>query len=399
MLMKTGTLKRNILDNQDGFAAIVIVLIMVLVLSLITVGFAQLMQSNQQSALSKQLSSQAYYAAESGINDAYQAYASGYYAPKTSCTGVTSSEPGSQYLTNASANSSNTSDVVNDNTNTDVTCLLMNPDPQTLQYGSINNYQPTVVEMQGCSESSDTAAAHCGSYGASNISTITISWQDNGDSNPLPTSCSSLSPQGNGSGQWNNQNILRISLVPLSGSTNPGSVSRAALVGSVYTAYLCPDGTNTSGTAQTVSVSPSNVGYQSGQILDSKCSSSGCAVTLDVSNLTDSSGSPYSTYLLVMRSIYSNNITATISMNYQSQQLYIGDAQLLVDSTGKAQNVQKRIQVRIPETGQYYFPNSAAQGELCKQLELVPSGLSTNSSDNAPSGSLCSTYDSVRTGL
>ena len=57
--------------NEEGFASIVIALILIIVLSLLTIGFAQLARREQQTALSKQLANQAQYAAESGINDAY----------------------------------------------------------------------------------------------------------------------------------------------------------------------------------------------------------------------------------------------------------------------------------------------------------------------------------------
>ena len=62
--------------DQRGFAAIVVALVLILVLSLLTIGFAELMRHEQRSALDKQLSSQAYYAAESGVNDAVSAAAS-----------------------------------------------------------------------------------------------------------------------------------------------------------------------------------------------------------------------------------------------------------------------------------------------------------------------------------
>src|SRR5487761_1517319 len=72
--MKGVTLKRtksNIRQSQQGFASIVIAIVLVTVLALITTGFAQLSRREQQTALDKTLTNQAYYAAESGINDVY----------------------------------------------------------------------------------------------------------------------------------------------------------------------------------------------------------------------------------------------------------------------------------------------------------------------------------------
>src|SRR5665213_2637815 len=64
--------KPNLHRNQQGFASIVIALILIIVLALLTVGFAQLARREQQTALDKQKAVQANYAAESGINAAYQ---------------------------------------------------------------------------------------------------------------------------------------------------------------------------------------------------------------------------------------------------------------------------------------------------------------------------------------
>lgn len=363
-------------DNEDGFAALVIALVLIVVLSLTTIGFIQLMSSNEQTALSKQLSSQAYYAAESGINDAEQAYAAGYTIPKAQCnnSNVVNTEAGFQYLETPDVNSS---------TNTGVTCLLMNPTPSSLIYGAITSSQPTVVEMQGCSTGASASASSACGYGSGvNAGTINITWQDANDTNGLTSSCSSLYPQAGGSQNWTKQNILRIDLIPVSGSV----LNRQSLIGSAYTAYLCPD--NTSGGAS-VNVA-AQLGTNSGQILDSACtpvSGSGapynCTTKLNVAGLNNS------TYFLIMRAIYSNNIQATITMQDSSTNtLDIGDAQLLVDSTGKSQNVLKRIQVRIPETDEYDMPEAVIQGQVCKQLGLLPSNaLIGSSTDSSPCAS------------
>src|SRR5580658_8830161 len=64
--------KRNkIATDEKGFASIVIALILIIVLALLTVAFAQLARREQADALDKQLAVQANYAAETGINDAY----------------------------------------------------------------------------------------------------------------------------------------------------------------------------------------------------------------------------------------------------------------------------------------------------------------------------------------
>ena len=76
--------------DQKGMAAILITLIMMIVISLIVLGFAQITRHDQQQALDKQLSTEAFYAAESGINDAINAiqnlnYLTSHPNGKTNC--------------------------------------------------------------------------------------------------------------------------------------------------------------------------------------------------------------------------------------------------------------------------------------------------------------------------
>ncbi len=398
-LIKTNQID---IDNQDGFAALVVALIIIIVLSLITVGFAQLMRNDQAAALSKQLSSQAYYAAESGVNDAYEAYTHGFNVSKSSCSSNVTG-PGSQYLNTTNNN-------VNSTTNTSVTCLLMNPDPPNVIIGDINNSQPIVIEMQGCSTTggSSPGSPQCTNGSPTSVSKINIQWNDANDNNSLAPNCSQFTPAGSTTGDWNYQNLLRIELIPLSLND---TLNRDFLINHTYTAYLCPNNSIGQGNYYTIGPSSSpGIGLSasfsgnpvgntgSGDILNASCpnSTSPCSVTLNVGNLTDKIGNHYSTYLLVLRSVYPNPITSDITMygnsanpNGNATPLDIADAQLLVDSTGKAQNVLKRIQVRIPETNQYYLPVAVQEGAVCKEYALVPTNPNTgasNSSNEATQG-------------
>ncbi len=121
--MKVPKTKRTgVAGNEEGFAAIVIAMVLIVILSLLTVGFAQLMRHEERSALDKQLSSQAYYAAESGINDAAAVISNNPLVSKTTCgptTGVGSLFP---------------NNVVGVNTGSSYPCLLIDPTPLTLDY-------------------------------------------------------------------------------------------------------------------------------------------------------------------------------------------------------------------------------------------------------------------------
>src|SRR3954464_6641054 len=56
------------LNSEAGMASFLIVMILMLVITLIVIGFAQVTRRNSREALDRQLSSQAFYAAESGVN-------------------------------------------------------------------------------------------------------------------------------------------------------------------------------------------------------------------------------------------------------------------------------------------------------------------------------------------
>lgn len=368
--------------NQEGFAAMVVALVLVLVLSLITVGFAQLMRSNQESALNKQLSGQAYYAAESGINDAAQAYAAGYTLPKTTCPALTSSATGANYLSTSTVNTS---------TNTSIACLLTDPTPSDIQYDVLQS-QANVIEAQGCSATSTTnPVSGCGGYSASNVGYINFSWNDNSGSAAVAPSCSNVYPEAQTTSSdtaWPYENILRIELIPI----GAGNITRSSLVSSTYTAFLCPGGAS-SQAAATYTVNSGASGANSGAVLSGYCNTSvgsppyNCNISLNVGSLSDA------TYFIIMKGVYSTQIDATITMKDTASptpnNLNIGDAQMIVDSTGQAQNVLKRIEARVPETSQYNMPDAVVQGEVCKQLQLVPSSSQLGQSNDA---SPCDTY-------
>lgn len=381
MLMKGLKLKES---DENGFAAIVIALVIIMVLSLMTVGFAQLMRSNQTEALDKQLSSQAYDAAETGINDAAEAYAEGYTQPKTTCAPLTPNNPNDPavYLSQTTINS---------DTNTSIKCLLTNPTPQVIPVPT-GDKQPTVIEVQGCSATSSpdpNPINQCGGNSAEAIGSIEMDWNDaSGNAGLAPSSCSNLNPRQATSSTdtvWTHQNILRLEIVPVPSTGQ--SISRSFLTGSEYTAFLCPDGTITTKLASTQTVTALNSGLSSGDMLNSYCTSPGtgtahtCTVNFNLNGLNGGNG--YGTYFLILRAMYPTDILTHISLfDTTGTQLNIGDAELEVDSTGQAQNVLKRVQVMIPDTNNYYMPEADVHGEVCKQLGLLPtdSGTSTDSS-------------------
>lgn len=336
MLMKTN---KKLAKDSRGFASLVIALVLVLVLSLVTVGFAQLMRHESRSALDKQLESQAYYAAESGINDAAKAISAGYAESKTTCGPDMSIAPGASYLN---------SNQVGSGTGASYPCLLIDPTPSSLEYGSIDTDQPKSIEVTGVGSGGTPA----------NITSMTISWQDTGNNKNFAPASQNNFPPASG---WNHPGILRVALTPLV----TGGISRDNLAKSTYTAFLYPNGGSGGGSdSYATSIS-------SGRIVNGGCNTSNtphdCVVKI--------TGLGASDYLLDLRSIY-KNVQVNITVNgTNNQTLSIKNAQTLIDSTGKAQDVLKRLQVRIPSHNNYNYPTGGVEtgASICKELQVYPS--------------------------
>ena len=108
--------------KDGGFASIVVSLILVLVFSLITLGFAQIARREQQNALNQQLGTKASYAAESGINQIIKkirngvtsGWSSADCAANITTAGITS--PGSDSQVTCALVTMNTKNVITQNT-------------------------------------------------------------------------------------------------------------------------------------------------------------------------------------------------------------------------------------------------------------------------------------------
>ncbi|MDB5168681.1 MAG: hypothetical protein JWO41_37 [Candidatus Saccharibacteria bacterium] len=340
VLMKRQTLR----GEQEGFAALVIAITLVVIVGLISVGFAQLMRREITQATGKQLANQAYYAAESGVNDAVAALNNGYVGKKTSCDPIV----GPKTLAEAYLSKNDV-----DSTNSEWTCLLIDSAPGTLKYSPVDQVNPTAFVARAV----DPSGAQ------TNFTSLTVSWEDADQSSPQKIR--STSGVGNVSfppagGAWDAIGVVRISITPI----GLGAVDRATLQNNTFTAYLYPTTTASNNT-----FTYTNVASAQGVVMDGKCSPGNtplrCSVTIN------GGGGSAPRVLISLRSIYSDT-KVFISANGGADNL--ADAQSLVDSTGRAQDVLKRIQVRIPNRNSFYYPGFTLEtiGNACKQLRVRP---------------------------
>ena len=347
-------------NREQGFAALVVAITLVIVLSLLTVGFAQLMRNEQNQVTNRQLSNQAYYAAESGVNDAAKALQLGYTKHKTSCGPETSAEVTPLYDTTASWPYLSDQNV--GSTDTQWTCLLIDPAPTSLEYKQVDTVTPNIFTASGAD--------------GTPVKRLTFYWQDSapGVTSFRGSTDTSFPPAG---GWGAAPGVLRIAITPL---TNTAAVplNRANLIADTYTAFLYPSGDGTSGHSGTGTYTTDPT--KQGDIISGHCNTLNttatnpryCSVTIDFSADTThfGGGTPI---LFDLRSIYTpTDVKITQDDGTPGDLIRFSGAQAEVDSTGRAQDVLKRIQVRIPLRDTYYSPafSLGSLDGICKQLVL-----------------------------
>lgn len=329
--------KSQLQDKQSGLVSIVVTIMIMLIITLIVLAFARIARREQRQALDRQLSTQAFYAAETGINDAIAVLKTNPTATKTSCgaDGPFTADP--------TLNSAN---------GVSYTCLLVNNKQDSLEY-SVG--EPAAVAPLKSVDAAGTPT---------NMDHIYISWQ--GKDNTTLTGCSGLTlpladswPADCGAG------LLRLDLVPVA-----ASLDRTTLVNSTMTAFLFPSAPGAGSTTGTLNYVDAQGFGQQGRKYQVTCVASPTPPTHQCTmDITVPAGNQYQ---VRFQSLYKNsrvNIRATNGV----AALKLIDAQATIDSTGKASDVLRRIQVRVPlsgptgVTGDYAIQSA---DDLCKQFRV-----------------------------
>lgn len=338
----------KLLKNQKGLVSIVVTLIIMIIIGLIVLGFARLTRREQRQSLDRQLSTQAYYAAESAVNDTVKKLGQPGVVDMsldytTTCDEFITSYALSPQIDGPTGSAS-------------YSCLFVDPSPTSLEYGNIDVNSSKVIPI---------AAKDGGS-----INSISISWQDKGGGTTL-TGCNSnaavFPAELPSSSWWPNcdTGVMRVDLVPTA-----GSLDRDALVNGSMTVYLYP---SVYGPAPVSGSYASNTGFgNQGNIIRVRCETPPITnpkqCTFTVNGLGGTS------YMMRVKSIYRSS-AMTITAARGPSTLELAGAQALVDSTGKASDVLRRIQVRVPiSTFGSPFPEFAVQAvdTVCKRYEVAP---------------------------
>ncbi len=308
--------KSNKRDPQAGMISILVTMLLLIVISLIVLGFAQISRRNQRQTLDQQLSTQAFYAAESGINDArnliVNAIAGGTTIPaKPDCTNGSGAEAafyGALVPTIDAAN------------NVAYTCLIVNPAPDTLSFSDVG-MTGTVFPLE-----SDNGVP---------LSSITLTWKNKANSATPTLGCpASANSVFSNTTSWTcGYGVMRFDLVP----TN-GTFDAISLQARTFTSFLVP----VTGGVGAVGFPAAPANINGNNLIAVHCTNTDC--TMKITGLSSDQ------YYMRLNSIYKDVSLDVSAVDGSGNQLALKNAQALIDATGKAQDVLRRIKVHMPLT-------------------------------------------------
>ena len=337
--------------DQRGLVSFMVTLIMMMVISLIVIGFTQVTNSNRREQLDRQLSTQAFYAAESGVNVAVSKIKADI---KTTGNVKEQKTCADSYYASSSLNSDGS---------VGYTCTLVRPVVKQITT-SANTATSTIFKI-------NLANSDATNYALSGSLVFDFTWAVKVGGDPDGSKCAPTSGSfPTTSSNMCNYALLRVDLlkVPTSGTVDPST-----LADSTATFYIQPVKSG----AAPINVAPPNRVYVGG----ANCSSTAKTCTGSIAFSSPAalayvaSVATGGEYYVRVSTLYNDTNKLTISARSSGGgDIYFKNAQAIVDVTGKAQDVLRRVQVTIPfqQYDTNLIPEGAIQSvvDVCKQFTI-----------------------------
>jgi len=348
-------LKRH---SQRGITSIVVVFVLVVLLTLVGIGFTKVMNRSLQSSSASEQASAASYAAQSGINDAISYIAKSLQAnpgadvASTQCGQLI--DPGGPLEAAAK---------LSPDGNTAYTCVLVDPNPSSLFYQNLAPYKSQVIKI-----TTNTP-----------LSSLLLSWQASDRTR------NQFVPAANGTvlydeKTWSDANyapLLRVTLYPIPAS---GDLSNVQANSKTFFLYPQSGGGNTLAYGSPSGLAPVNCSSKS---LGSFSGTPDYDCNLVVTNLT-STGASY--FYARLTPFYAQSVIKVKANDGSNQAVSFKNVQSVIDVTAKSGSAVKRLQARMDSSssssgtdlnispGSDNAPEFALQATntLCKRLVIPP---------------------------
>ncbi len=334
--------------KESGAIAITVTMIIMVLITLVVLSFSLVVRREQRQSLDRQLSTQAFYAAESGVQAAAAFLGANNNYSTNNC--------------NEFNNISGYSNEVADNVS--YTCVLIDNKPSDWVANSVDPNGSVVVPISTTGQPAS----------------LRISWEnDDGTENFASSSAPMTFPQSGGDNLGTG--VLRATLMKAS------QLDRASLINNAQTMFLYPkSGSGDGSTAYDPVNSPQNQSRPTqGAIVSGNCDagktdSHACSVKVNLSS-TDRNNK----YYLHIMPLYHKVKIKVEAYDINGNRLQLEDTQAVVDVTGKAADVLRRIQVRIPigaaqklNLNDNLMPDAALESTtgICKKLLVANNNVS-----------------------
>jgi hypothetical protein len=325
----------KILQNQAGAVSMIVAVLIMFLLTLIVLSMSKNARNEQRQSLDRQLSDQAFYNAESGINDTLD------YLYKNRNDATVPDEYNSDCNFINSLGTKGDIDGVSGVNK--YTCILYDKSPKTIILDDVGMADSKIIPIEP----------------TGGMTSLVISWDDSGTQNNV-SGCNFTGPPSTlpTSLPANCIGGVRVDLIPQAGN-------RDALNEATLSAFLLP-GANSAGPGASMTF-PNSYPDRQGAIGVAKCNNSStterkCKITLN--NIPQKSTMRIkSLYRAVDINIEGLNGPTPVEFN---------NAQIMIDSTGKANDVLRRIQVRVPAGPQFLQAEFGihAKDSICKIIDV-----------------------------
>lgn len=355
-------------NNHRGMASIIIVAILVILLTLTSLGFAKLMDRSVNNSLTKQLNSSANYAAQTGLNDVLGLIQKKLIKKEdttaTKCDDLIKKGGDLEGV-----------NIIDLSSGTRYDCALVNPTPNNLAYQQVPPNRAQIVKLTTCS------ASPCSYVPADKLM---FSWQSSDRTkNQFPASTTNLINEFD----WNSSNyasILRLTLypIPLGGSLTdtqansktffllPGASSNPQTI-----PYATPDGSVVRASCDNANHNRPIGGFGGTADYD-------CAILI-----TALSGPNVHHYYAVLTPVYGQTDIKIKAYGVFFNSLAFANVQSVIDVTGKSNGLYRRLQARANISGgssvdpiDNAIPDMALRTakDICKRLNVGSSDITVD---------------------
>lgn len=369
-------------NKEAGFVSLFSTIFFMLLITVITLGFLRIMGLEQRQSLDNELSASAVTAAESGIEDGKRAILKYYSLPDGDAlkaelrTALTSDQcdalTQSATIRNSLGLHSEGNVINNPQLNQYYTCLTVNlQSPDFVAQTSAGNSE--IVPLRAAS----------GNYTSVKVEWHLISENPGSDGDGIPAGYApgiSLPPlTGSGPNTWTSLGYPSYLRVQLIGHPN-GSFDRNALQQRNRATLLVP-GTDGATTIALDAADPNPGIFGEEQLIPRRVQcrldpggnlgSYACSATLDLPSGAEFAGNN-NTYFLRVTPIYGPSHFRVALVNDSGDETPMTDVQPIVDATGRAADVFRRLQARVRINPITTFPEYVAESaeDICKVMQL-----------------------------